>query len=254
MAEEEVTEATQVVLRPTTRFRVAAGGEEYLHKLLKGRVVKKGETIRVELVGTPYFFEIIDTSPTSPVRVTADTEVLIKKAPGEEAATEEEYKKAKDKLLTASKGELISIPESKGEETASTCKYQIHAQLHDMNCVWYTDRIKRSEGFVSFIPTVIKIEGRFKLIKANEVILSSMDAIIDPEEDETEGREIVNKILRTRGLLPTRPWDEREKLKALESILYEAPETERQILLNEINRLRRVVGLPDYGEKSHTPS
>jgi len=167
----------------------------------------------------------------------------------EEEFEEEEYKKAKDELLTAAKGELIEIQYSKGKEIASACKYQIYAKLHDEKCIWYTDRIRRSEGFVLFMPNVIKIAGHFHLIKANEIILGSMDAIIDPEEDEREGREVVNKILRTRGLLSTRPWDERERLKTLESLLYEVSETERETILNEINRLRRLVGLPDYSKK-----
>jgi len=78
-----VKDAKRITLEPTQPVRIA-GGERYLARILKGRPITKGQIIRVEMLGNPIAFVVINTVPLGTVIPQIDTEIMLRK-PREEA-------------------------------------------------------------------------------------------------------------------------------------------------------------------------
>ncbi|MCD1294535.1 AAA family ATPase [Methanocella sp. CWC-04] len=72
--------AEKVTLAPTQPIRIT-GGEYYLQKLLEGRPVSKGQTIRVEMLGSPMTFVVTNTRPSGTVIPDRRTEITISDKP-----------------------------------------------------------------------------------------------------------------------------------------------------------------------------
>jgi transitional endoplasmic reticulum ATPase len=73
----EAKEAKRVTLAPTQAIRLV-GGAQYIHRLLEGRPINKGQQIRVETVSNPLNFVVISTTPTGPVFVGKNTTINLK--------------------------------------------------------------------------------------------------------------------------------------------------------------------------------
>ncbi len=74
--------AKKVVIQPTQPIRLV-GGEQYLGRLVRGRLVIEGQTLRVNLMGNPLTFVISKVMPKGVAVVTDDTEVELKETPYE---------------------------------------------------------------------------------------------------------------------------------------------------------------------------
>ncbi|MCQ1537562.1 CDC48 family AAA ATPase [Methanocalculus taiwanensis] len=74
--------ATKVVIQPTQPIRLV-GGEQYLKRMLHGRSVSAGQTVRVNVLGNPLTFVISKVSPKGIAIVTEDTEIELKETPYE---------------------------------------------------------------------------------------------------------------------------------------------------------------------------
>jgi transitional endoplasmic reticulum ATPase len=74
--------AERITLAPTQPVRIT-GGEYYLLKLLEGRPISKGQTIRVEMLGSPMTFVVTATRPAGTVIADMRTEVTISEKPAE---------------------------------------------------------------------------------------------------------------------------------------------------------------------------
>ncbi|MDI6718808.1 MAG: CDC48 family AAA ATPase [Methanomicrobiales archaeon] len=74
--------AKKVVIQPTQPIRLV-GGEQYLGRLVRGRLVIEGQTLRVNLMGNPLTFVISKVMPKGVAIVTDDTEVELKETPYE---------------------------------------------------------------------------------------------------------------------------------------------------------------------------
>ncbi|HIJ07704.1 MAG: AAA family ATPase, CDC48 subfamily [Methanomicrobiales archaeon 53_19] len=72
--------ATKVVIQPTQPIRLV-GGEQYLKRMLHGRSVSAGQTVRVNVLGNPLTFVISKVSPKGIAIVTEDTEIELKETP-----------------------------------------------------------------------------------------------------------------------------------------------------------------------------
>ena len=70
-------EAKRVTLAPTQAIRLV-GGAQYIHRLLEGRPINKGQQIRVETVSNPLNFVVLSTSPNGPVFVGKSTAINLK--------------------------------------------------------------------------------------------------------------------------------------------------------------------------------
>ncbi len=75
----KVQEAKRITLEPTQPVKIA-GGERYIARILKGRPITKGQTIRVEMLGNPITFVITNTLPLGTVIPKLDTEIVLRKA------------------------------------------------------------------------------------------------------------------------------------------------------------------------------
>lgn len=73
----EAKEAKRITLAPTQQVRLV-GGAQYIHRLLEGRPIKKGQQIRVETVSNPLNFVVVTTQPTGPVFVGKSTIINLK--------------------------------------------------------------------------------------------------------------------------------------------------------------------------------
>ncbi|MCD4810447.1 MAG: ATPase, partial [Methanosarcinales archaeon] len=73
----EAKEAKRVTLAPTQAIRLV-GGAQYIHRLLEGRPINKGQQIRVETVSNPLNFVVLSTSPNGPVFVGKSTAINLK--------------------------------------------------------------------------------------------------------------------------------------------------------------------------------
>ncbi|MCL7412931.1 MAG: AAA family ATPase, partial [ANME-2 cluster archaeon] len=73
----EAKEAKRVTLAPTQAVRMV-GGAQYIHRLLEGRPIKKGQQIRIETVSNPLNFVVMTTQPTGPVFVGKTTSIHLK--------------------------------------------------------------------------------------------------------------------------------------------------------------------------------
>ncbi|KQC03488.1 MAG: AAA family ATPase [Methanoculleus sp. SDB] len=78
----EVGYAEKVVVQPTQPIRLM-GGEEYLSRLLQGRLIAEGQSIRVNLLGNPITFVIAKVKPKGIAIVSQNTWVEFKETPYE---------------------------------------------------------------------------------------------------------------------------------------------------------------------------
>ena len=62
----------------------------YIHRILEGRPLDRGQKIRVETVNTPMSFVVTSTQPTGPVIVTRNTRLMLKEKPAEQLAGDEQ--------------------------------------------------------------------------------------------------------------------------------------------------------------------
>ncbi|RQD79795.1 MAG: AAA family ATPase [Methanocalculus sp. MSAO_Arc2] len=74
--------ATKVTIQPTQPIRLV-GGEQYLKRMLHGRSVSAGQTVRVNVLGNPLTFVISKVVPKGVAIVTDDTEIELKETPYE---------------------------------------------------------------------------------------------------------------------------------------------------------------------------
>ncbi|HOT94752.1 MAG TPA: CDC48 family AAA ATPase [Methanoregulaceae archaeon] len=80
--------AKKVTIQPTQPIRLV-GGDQYLKRLLHGRSVMEGQTLRVDVIGNPLTFVIAKVSPKGIAIVTDETVVELKETPYEPKGTEE---------------------------------------------------------------------------------------------------------------------------------------------------------------------
>jgi transitional endoplasmic reticulum ATPase len=78
----EVGYAKKVVINPTQPVRLV-GGEQYLSRILRGRAVMEGQTVRVDVIGNPLTLVISKVSPKGISIVTDDSEIELKETPYE---------------------------------------------------------------------------------------------------------------------------------------------------------------------------
>jgi transitional endoplasmic reticulum ATPase len=76
----EVGNAKKVVVNPTQPIRLV-GGEQYLSRILRGRPVMEGQTVRVDVIGNPITLVISKVSPKGIAIVTEETEIELKETP-----------------------------------------------------------------------------------------------------------------------------------------------------------------------------
>ena len=72
--------ATRIVIQPTQPIRLV-GGEQYLRRLLHGRSVMEGQSLRVDVIGNPLTFVIAKVAPKGIVVVTDETTIELKETP-----------------------------------------------------------------------------------------------------------------------------------------------------------------------------
>jgi transitional endoplasmic reticulum ATPase len=75
--------ARKVVVAPTRQVRLI-GGAQYLLRMLEGRAVVKGETVRVDMINSSLTLAVVSTIPSGPVLITHDTIISITKETLEE--------------------------------------------------------------------------------------------------------------------------------------------------------------------------
>ncbi len=76
----EAVYATKVVIQPAQQTRLV-GGEQYLSRVLRGRSVVEGQTLRVDIIGNSVTFVIVRVSPRAIAIVSDDTEIELKDEP-----------------------------------------------------------------------------------------------------------------------------------------------------------------------------
>ena len=76
----EVGIAKKVVIQPTQPIRLV-GGEQYLSRVLRGRPVLEGQTVRVDVIGNPLTLVIAKVTPKGIAVVTDETEIELKETP-----------------------------------------------------------------------------------------------------------------------------------------------------------------------------
>jgi transitional endoplasmic reticulum ATPase len=76
----ELGYAKKIVISPTQPIRLI-GGEQYLHRVLSGRSVMEGQSVRVDVIGNPITFVISKVIPKGSGIVTDDTEIELKEEP-----------------------------------------------------------------------------------------------------------------------------------------------------------------------------
>ncbi|MDD1716102.1 MAG: AAA family ATPase, partial [Methanolinea sp.] len=76
----EVGNAKKVVVNPTQPIRLV-GGEQYLSRVLRGRPVMEGQTVRVDVIGNPITLVISKVSPKGIAIVTEETEIELRETP-----------------------------------------------------------------------------------------------------------------------------------------------------------------------------
>ena len=72
--------AKKVVIQPTQPIRLV-GGEQYLSRLLRGRSVIEGQTVRVDVIGNSITLVIAKVTPKGIAIVTDETEIELKEEP-----------------------------------------------------------------------------------------------------------------------------------------------------------------------------
>ena len=76
----EAAYAKKVVIQPTQPIRLV-GGEQYLSRVLRGRSVIEGQTVRVDVIGNSITLVIAKVMPKGIAIVTDDTEIELKEEP-----------------------------------------------------------------------------------------------------------------------------------------------------------------------------
>ncbi len=76
----EAAYAKKVVIQPTQPIRLV-GGEQYLARVLRGRSVIEGQTVRVDVIGNSITLVIAKVMPKGIAIVTDDTEIELKEEP-----------------------------------------------------------------------------------------------------------------------------------------------------------------------------
>ncbi|MCX6688174.1 MAG: CDC48 family AAA ATPase [Methanoregula sp.] len=76
----EAAYAKKVVIQPTQPIRLV-GGEQYLARVLRGRSVIEGQTVRVDVIGNSITLVIAKVLPKGIAIVTDDTEIELKEEP-----------------------------------------------------------------------------------------------------------------------------------------------------------------------------
>jgi transitional endoplasmic reticulum ATPase len=76
----EAAYAKKVVIQPTQPIRLV-GGEQYLSRVLRGRSVIEGQTVRVDVIGNSITLVIAKVVPKGIAIVTDDTEIELKEEP-----------------------------------------------------------------------------------------------------------------------------------------------------------------------------
>jgi transitional endoplasmic reticulum ATPase len=76
----EAAYAKRVVIQPTQPIRLV-GGEQYLSRLLRGRSVIEGQTVRVDVIGNSITLVIAKVTPKGIAIVTDETEIELKEEP-----------------------------------------------------------------------------------------------------------------------------------------------------------------------------
>ncbi|MFA5332845.1 MAG: AAA family ATPase, partial [Methanoregula sp.] len=76
----EAEYAKKVVIQPTQSIRLV-GGEQYLSRVLRGRSVIEGQTVRVDVIGNSITLVIAKVLPKGIAIVTDDTEIELKEEP-----------------------------------------------------------------------------------------------------------------------------------------------------------------------------
>jgi len=72
--------ATRVVIQPAQETRLV-GGEQYLSRILRGRSVVEGQSLRVDILGNSVTFVIVRVAPRAIAIVSDDTEIELKNEP-----------------------------------------------------------------------------------------------------------------------------------------------------------------------------
>lgn len=80
----EAQRARKITVAPTQPVRIVGGGE-YLHKILEGRPIVKGQRIRVDVLGKAFTFIVTATDPPGIVIDVRETRVVLKERAIEEA-------------------------------------------------------------------------------------------------------------------------------------------------------------------------
>mgnify|MGYP000586638499 CR=1 FL=1 len=82
----EYSEAKRVVLAPTQEVRIIASGyERILKRNFIGRSLVKGDQVWISVFGTGFIYVVVDTTPRGIVKVTEQTEFILKEEPVKEA-------------------------------------------------------------------------------------------------------------------------------------------------------------------------
>jgi transitional endoplasmic reticulum ATPase len=76
----EAVYAKKIVIQPTQPIRLV-GGEQYLARVLRGRSVMEGQTVRVDVIGNSITLVIAKVAPKGIAIVTDDTEIELKEEP-----------------------------------------------------------------------------------------------------------------------------------------------------------------------------
>ena len=76
----EAMYAKKVVIQPTQPIRLV-GGEQYLARVLRGRSVMEGQTVRVDVIGNPITLVITKVAPKGIAIVTDETDIELKEEP-----------------------------------------------------------------------------------------------------------------------------------------------------------------------------
>lgn len=80
----EAQRARKITIAPTQPIRIV-GGSKYLHKILEGRPIVKGQRIRVDMLGKAFTFIVTATDPPRIVIGVRETRVVLKERAIEEA-------------------------------------------------------------------------------------------------------------------------------------------------------------------------
>jgi transitional endoplasmic reticulum ATPase len=80
ICKSEAEYAKKIVIQPTQPIRLV-GGEQYLSRVLRGRSVIEGQTVRVDVIGNSITLVIAKVLPKGIAIVTDDTEIELKEEP-----------------------------------------------------------------------------------------------------------------------------------------------------------------------------